>query len=166
MKTRSFALLLGFVFIALGLAGFVPGLAYPEAGANVAAEIAGGGNAAAPAAVALGPGHDMLFGLFPVNAAHNLIHLLFGLAGLVASRSSRRSLGYARAVAIIFALLAVAGTIPAFQTGFDLIPIYAKDIWLHGLIALVAAYFGWANRDPDAVAAGRPPAAPIEPETK
>ena len=46
MSTRSFALVLGLVFVALGVAGFIPFLAHPEAGAALA------GNAAAAAASA------------------------------------------------------------------------------------------------------------------
>jgi hypothetical protein len=29
-----------------------------------------------------------------------------------------------------------------------LVPIYGNDVWLHAVLALVAAYFGWMNRDP------------------
>jgi hypothetical protein len=28
-----------------------------------------------------------------------------------------------------------------------MIPIYGNDVWLHLVLALVAAYFGWMNRD-------------------
>src|ERR1700741_761474 len=106
MSTRRFAFLLG-LFVALaGIAGFLPFFAHPETGATLAA------NAIAPAAhggAILGTGDDMLFGLFPVNAAHNVVHLLFGLWGLAASRSRRGALAYARSVAIIYFLLAIAG---------------------------------------------------------
>jgi hypothetical protein len=89
----------------------------------------------------------MLFGLFPVNAVHNAVHLLFGLWGIAGSRSRRGALVYARSIAIIYFLLAVAGLLPGVQTGFGLIPLYAKDVWLHGLIALGGLYFGWASRE-------------------
>ena len=58
---------------------------------------------------------------------------------------------YARSVAIIFFLLAIAGLLPGVQTGFGLLPLYAKDVWLHGLIALGGLYFGWAARGADRV---------------
>ena len=88
MSTRRFALLLGLFFVRAGIAGFLPFLAHPEAGTALA------GNMIAPpphGGAILGTGDDMLFGLFPVNAAHNAVHLLFGLWGLAASRTRRGS---------------------------------------------------------------------------
>ena len=146
MSTRRFALLLGLFFVLAGIAGFLPFLAHPEAGTALA------GNMIAPpphGGAILGTGDDMLFGLFPVNAAHNVVHILFGLWGVVASRSWRGALVYARSIAIVYALLAIAGLLPGVQTGFGLIPLYAKDVWLHGLIALGGLYFGWAARGAD-----------------
>ncbi|HEV7660979.1 MAG TPA: DUF4383 domain-containing protein [Allosphingosinicella sp.] len=143
MSTRSFALILGLVFVAIGVAGFIPFLAHPEAGAALA------GNAAAGAGPPrlLGPGDDMLFGLFPVNPMLSGFHVLCGLWGLAASRGRGPALSYARIVAILYALLAIAGLLPATQTGFGLVPLYAKDVWLHGLVALAAAYFAWVTHE-------------------
>jgi hypothetical protein len=144
MSTRRFAFLLGLFFVLAGIAGFLPFFAHPEAGATLADNaIAAAGHGHA----ILGTGDDMLFSLFPVNAAHNGVHILFGLWGLAASRSRRGAFTYARSVAIIYFLLALAGLLPATQTGFGLIPLYAKDVWLHGLIALGGVYFGWTAHD-------------------
>ncbi len=33
------------------------------------------------------------------------------------------------------------------RTTFGLVPIYGHDVWLHAVLALIAAYFGWVNRD-------------------
>ena len=146
MSTRRFAFLLGLFFVLAGIAGFIPVLAHPESGAAVTDNaVAMEGHAGA----ILGTGDNMLFGFFPVNAAHNVVHILFGLWGLAAARSWRGALIYARSVAIIYFLLAVAGLLPALQTGFGLLPLYAKDVWLHGLIALGGLYFGWAARGAD-----------------
>lgn len=144
MSTRRFAFILGLFFVLAGIAGFLPFFAHPEAGATLA------DNVVAPAAhgrAILGTGDDMLFGLFPVNAAHNAAHILFGIWGLAASRGRRGAVAYARSVALIYALLAIAGLLPLTQTGFGLVPLYAKDVWLHGLIALGGLYFGWASQD-------------------
>jgi hypothetical protein len=86
-------------------------------------------------------------GLFPVNVLHNIVHLLFGIWGILAARSLGGARTYFRAVAIIYALLTVMGLVPALYTTFGLIPIYGNDVWLHALLAIVAAYFGWMNRD-------------------
>ena len=133
MSTRSFAMMFGIVFLAVGIAGFVPALtSAPEGGAM---------NMHAPDMV-------MLLGMFPVNMYHNAVHILFGLWGLAASRSAAGALTYARGVAIIYALLTVLGLIPATETLMGMVPLNGNDIWLHGLLAVVAAYFGWVNRSP------------------
>ena len=134
MNTRTFALIFGIVFLAAGVAGFIPQLLQPAQGG----------------AIAPGMHHSMLLGMFPVNPAHNAVHILFGLWGLVASRGQAQALLYARGVAIIYAVLTVAGFIPSLDTLFGLVPLYGNDIWLHLALAIVAAYFGWVNRSPAA----------------
>lgn len=129
MKTRYFALVMGIVFLAIGILGFVPGL--------LTAPLLGG-------VLAVEAGHGLLFGLFPVNVLHNIVHLFFGVWGVVVWRTFAASRYYARSVAIIYAVLAVMGLIPLFNTTFGLVPLYGHDIWLHAVIAVVAAYFGYA----------------------
>lgn len=129
MSTRTFALVFGLVFLAVGILGFVPGMLQPLHADHPAVT----GNA------------GQLLALFPVNELHNAVHILFGLWGLAASRSAGGALTYARGVAILYALLTVAGFVPNLDTLFGLVPLYGNDIWLHALLALVAAYFGWAH---------------------
>jgi hypothetical protein len=127
---RYFALVYGIVFLLVGIAGFIPGfLAPPEEGRQLA----------------VNTGFGRLFNLFPVNVLHNLVHIVFGIWGLAAYRTFSAARTYARAVAIIYGLLTVMGLIPVLSTTFGLIPIYGHDVWLHALLALVAAYFGWAS---------------------
>ena len=133
MNTRTFPLIFGIVFLAVGVAGFVPQLVSPpEGGAmNMGGEDMG-----------------MLLGMFPVNKYHNIVHVLFGLWGLFASRSGPAAVTYARGVAIIYAVLTALGLIPSLWTLGGFVPLYGNDVWLHGAIAIVAAYFGWVNRSP------------------
>lgn len=128
MPVRYFALIYGVVFLAVGIAGFGPGLV-PQP----AADLSG------PDAV-----FGRLFGLFPINALHNLVHIAFGIWGLAAYRSFSGARLYARAVAVIYAVLMVMGLIPVLKTTFGLIPLYGHNVWLHALLAMVAAYFGFA----------------------
>jgi hypothetical protein len=89
-------------------------------------------------------------GLFPVNILHNAVHILFGIWGLLACRALASAKLYARGVALIYAVLTVAGFVPGLDTLFGFVPLFGNDIWLHALLALVAAYFGWAHRDASA----------------
>lgn len=132
MSTRSFALVFGIVFLAVGVLGFVPGMVSPLHEGHP--PVMGGGG--------------QLLGLFPINLLHNAVHILFGLWGIAASRSAGGSVLYARGVAAIYALLTIFGFIPNLNTVFGLVPLYGNDIWLHALLALVAAYFGWVHRSP------------------
>lgn len=130
MKTRYFALILGIGFLAAGILGFVPQLVtHPADQPTLRIEAA----------------HGNLFGLFPVNVLHNLVHLIFGVWGVVVWRSFAASRVYCRSVAIIYAVLTVLGLIPGVNTLFGLVPLHGNDIWLHAVIAIAAAYFGYAT---------------------
>ena len=142
MAIRYFALVYGIVFLVVGIAGFVPALVtapdptQPE--------------------LAMPAGHGNLFGLFPVNIVHNLVHVIFGIWGLVAYRTLGASVTYARSVAVVYAVLVVLGLIPGLRTAFGLVPLYGNNVWLHVLLAGIAAYFGFfAERRPETPTATR-----------
>jgi hypothetical protein len=133
MTTRNFALLFGVVFLLVGIAGFIPGLTSPPHPDHPD--------------LAIDTGYGQLLGLFPVNILHNLVHVLFGVWGLAAYRSVSGAKLYGRGVAIIYAVLTVAGLVPGLQTLFGLTPLFGNDVWLHALLALVAGYFGWVHKN-------------------
>lgn len=128
---RTFALLFGIVFLAVGILGFVPGAAEP----------------ATHEGLTMTQNSAMLLGLFPVNLLHNVVHILFGLWGLAAYRSVGGAVGYFRAVAVIYALLTVLGLLPQTQTLFGFVPLHGNDVILHAVLAIVAAYFGFLHRE-------------------
>ena len=136
MSLRTFAKIFGVVFLLVGISGFIPGITTPHdhPGAND---------------VMVDAGLGALMGLFPVNLLHNLFHVAFGIWGLAAARSFGGARLYARGVAVIYTALAIIGLIPAAKlwTTFGLIPLYGNDVWLHIVLAAVAAYFGFMHRD-------------------
>jgi hypothetical protein len=131
MTTRNFAMIMGLVYVAVGLLGFFPGaVSAPSPGApDVAVDL----------------GYGYLLGLFPINIVHNFVHLAVGGWALIASRTLAGSLSFARGLAIFYGLLTIMGLIPGLNTTFGLIPIFGHDIWLHALSAGVAAYFGFTG---------------------
>ncbi len=143
MGTRYFALIVGIVYTLVGLMGLI-GLGKTAYTGPQLTVSAGAGN---------------LLGIFPVNILHDIVHLAIGLAGIAAYRSFTGARGYSRALAILYALLAVLGLLPApISTTFGLIPIFGNDVWLHAVTAAVAAYFGFfapAQPEITAVDAGR-----------
>jgi hypothetical protein len=138
MNTRTFALVFGILFLVVGIAGFVPGLVtYGGPVADTAPD-------AAPMAEVIHT-HGYLLGLFPVNALHNLFHVAWGIFGIAAYRGLTGARVFARATAIVYGLLTVIGLIPGLNTLFGLLPLYGHDVWLHAVLALIAAYFGFAR---------------------
>jgi hypothetical protein len=138
MRIQNFARIFGIVFLLIGVGGFIPGLTQPHDHPGLTVEA----------------GSGMELGLFPVNVLHNIIHILFGAWGLFAARNYDASRTYARVVAIVYALLTLLGLIPATNTTFGLVPIYGHDVWLHALLAAVAAYFGFVHREAQTRVAG------------
>ena len=84
-------------------------------------------------------------GLFPVNVLHNIVHLVFGIWGLVASRSHGAARTYCRIAGVIYLVLFVLGFIA--PTGFGLVPLGGTDPWLHLVLGVPLAYFGFAAKD-------------------
>lgn len=135
MWSRYTALILAVAFAGAGLLGFVPAALTPPTDG---------------VALAVDSMHGNLLGLFPVNVVHNLIHLAFALWGFFAFFSGAlSSRGYLRSVAVIYIVLMVMGFIPGLNTVFGLVPIHGNDIWLHGLLAVVAGWVGFFMTDRD-----------------
>jgi hypothetical protein len=117
----------GVVFLLAGVAGFFPSPIPPGAPPLVVEH-----------------GHGLALGLFPVNTLHNVVHLLFGILGIAASRGALLTArGYFQLIAVAYGALVVLGLIPATQTAFGLVPIWGNDVWLHAVLAAAAAYFGF-----------------------
>jgi hypothetical protein len=123
MPVRPVALVFGIVFVIVAVLGFVtPG------GMNMDASL---------------DHAPRLMGLFPVNVLHSLVHLVFGLWGLIAARGAGSARAYCRGAGTIYLVLAALGFVA--PTGFGLVPIGGNDIWLHASIGLVLAIVGFAG---------------------
>lgn len=121
---KTAALLFGVVFLVVGVLGFVP--------------------AAAP--------NQMLLGVFHVNAAHNLVHLLSGVLAVWAGwSSSAYARLYFRLFGLVYALVAVLGFFAANGMVLGMISNNMADTALHALIALVALALGFLVKGPSAV---------------
>jgi hypothetical protein len=87
----------------------------------------------------------MVLGLFPVNLLHNLVHLAFGVWGLLAARSFAGAKTYATVSGVIYIVLAVMGFL--IPKTFGLLPNGGNDIWLHALLGIVLAAVGFTAKD-------------------
>ena len=90
-----------------------------------------------------------LFGMFPVNPMHNLLHLLIGLWGLVAVRRARAATIYAATSGVLYLILAAVGFFA--PTVFGMVPIGGYDILLHFMLAIALIGFAFDAGMRDAV---------------
>ena len=121
---KTIALLFGVVFLVVGILGFVP---------------------------AVTP-NQMLLGIFHVNTAHNVVHLLSGVLALGAGMSSAAYARlYFRLFGIVYALVAVLGFLAGNGMVLGLISNNMADTALHVVIALVALALGFLVKEATAV---------------
>jgi hypothetical protein len=133
MNARAIARILGLVFLVIGVAGFLP-FDWIAPAAPFDAPV-----------VTLDTANRMLFGIFPVNAAFDIVHLILGAWGLLAAMSFGGAVVYCRCVALLGLILAFLGLIPLVNTLLGFAPIYGWDVALDFIIALLAAYGGFGR---------------------
>jgi hypothetical protein len=120
------AALVGLVFLVVGIAGFVPG---------ITTNLYDGLDFA---------GHDgdaELLGVFQVSVLHNLVHLLFGVAGLALARTVGGSRTFLVGGGAIYLVLWLYGLVIDKDSDANFVPLNTADDWLHlglgvGMIAL------------------------------
>ena len=81
-----------------------------------------------------------LAGLFPVNAAHNAVHLAFGVWAIFAAKSAVSARRYCLLSGAIYLLLAGAGFV--LPETFGLSPIGGNDISLHAVLGIALTMVG------------------------
>lgn len=118
---QSLATVVGVVFLLVGLLGFVPGITTHSGDLG----FAGHGSGA------------KLLGLFQVSILHNLVHLLFGVVGVMLARTAESARTFLVGGGVVYLALWVLGVVG----GGAWIPVNTADNWLHfalgvGLIGL------------------------------
>ena len=118
---QSVAAFAGVVFVVVGILGFVPGVTTHVGDLSFAGHESGA----------------KLLGIFQVSVLHNLVHLLFGIVGLVLAKTAEGARTYLLGGGVVYLALWVLGVVG----GGDWIPANTADNWLHfglgiGLIAL------------------------------
>lgn len=121
---KKAALLVGIVFLVIGIGGFLPFLV----------------------------SNDKLLGLFMVNGTHNLVHILSGLVFLAASQKERWSRVAFQVFGVVYALVTVLGFIAGDGGSvLGLIPVNTADNFLHLLLAVAFLYLGFGTPERRAV---------------
>jgi arginine exporter protein ArgO len=129
---RTVAAAMGVVFLLVGILGFIPGVTTNYDQMSFA-------------------GHEseaMLLGIFQVSILHNIVHLLYGIAGLALARTVSGARMYLIGGGAIYALLWLYGLVIDHDSGANFVPVNTADNWLHLVLAVVMVGAGLAlSRD-------------------
>ena len=117
---QTAAMVVGAVFLLVGILGFIPGVT-----SNYAAL-----GAAGPMSEAL------LLGVFQVSILHNIVHLLFGVAGIVMARSATQSRNYLIGGGVLYLILWLYGLLVPHDSNANFVPFNTADNWLHLILGL------------------------------
>ena len=121
------ALAFGVVFLLVGIAGFIPGVTTGYDSMQIA-------------------GHEsqaMLLGIFQVSILHNIVHLLYGVAGVLMARAAPLARTYLLVGGIVYLALWVYGLLIGHDSAANFVPLNTADNWLHLVlgVAMVALSF-------------------------
>jgi hypothetical protein len=133
---QKVAAAVGAVFLVVGIAGFIPGITTHYGDMTFA-------------------GHDSgakLLGIFMVSVLHNIVHLLFGIAGLAMAKTYAGAKNYLIVGGVIYLVLWIYGLIIDKDSAANFVPINGADNWLHFFLALTMIGLGVALRGRTAAA--------------
>ncbi len=118
MTARIAAIVLGIVFVLIGLLGFF---------------------------------NNPVLGLFAVNPAHNIVHIVSGVVLLAGAYSSLGSSMALKIIGIVYVIIAVLGFFAIGADGMLLgfITMNEADKWLHVALAVVILAAGFLLPDDD-----------------
>jgi Domain of unknown function (DUF4383) len=130
---QTLAMIFGAAFLGAGILGFIPGITtnYDElkfAGNDSDAE---------------------LLGLFQVSILHNIVHLLFGIAGLALARTWEGAQTYLLGAGAIYVVLVVYGILVKQESDANFVPLNNGDDWLHAILAVGLLASWWFSRSRD-----------------
>ena len=122
---RPIARLFGIVFLLVGILGFIPKVTTHYSSMSFAGHMSGA----------------MLLGVFQVSVLHNIVHLLYGVAGLVLSRRQESARRYLIVGGVVYAVLWIYGLSVGMGSRANFVPLNTADNWLHLVlaVAMVAA---------------------------
>ncbi len=119
MHVQKLAKVFGWIFILLGVLGFVPGVTSAD---------------------------GMLLGIFQVSPLHNVLYLISGVLALWLGRSGAGAKSYFKIFGIVYALVTVLGFLSGEVLG--LISVNLADNVFHLVIAVVALWTGFSRSTP------------------
>lgn len=126
LAVQKAALVIGVLFLVTGGLGFVPGVT-----ANLGS-------------ITLASHHSdaMLFGIFQVSIVHNIMHLLFGVAGVAMARTMLGAHRYLLLGGLSYLVLFAYGLLISQSTNVNFLPVNPADDILHLLVGSTMVILG------------------------
>ncbi len=118
MNAHKLAKVFGWIFILIGVLGFIPGIT----------------------------SDGYLLGIFEVDTMHNIIHLVSGIAALWIGKNDAGAKMYFKIFGVVYALVTVLGFLSGTVLG--LTSVNLADNVLHLIIAAVALWVGFSGSKP------------------
>ena len=115
---QSVAMLVGIVFLLVGILGFIPGITTNFDDITFARNESGA----------------ELLGIFQVSILHNIVHGLFGIAGLFLARTFDGARTFLIGGGVIYLILFLYGIIVGSDSGANFVPLNGADDVLHLLL--------------------------------
>ena len=116
----------GAVFLLVGILGFVPGITQ-----DLDTIMFAGHHSQA-----------VLLGIFQVSVLHNIVHLLFGIIGLLGLRSRGLARAFLIVGGIVYAVLWIYGLVVPMESMGNFVPLNTTDNWLHFVLAVAMVTTG------------------------
>lgn len=124
------ALLFAVVFLLVGVAGFIPGLTSNIGDLQFAGH----------------EGHALLLGIFHVSILHNIVHLLYGVAGLVLARAPGSTRQFLLWGGVIYLLLTLYGVVIDYDSAANFVPLSNANNWLHLVLGVAMVGLSFLGR--------------------
>ncbi|AKE90291.1 MULTISPECIES: DUF4383 domain-containing protein [Rhodococcus] len=124
---QTAALAVGVVFLLVGILGFVPGITTNYDTMTFAGHESGA----------------LLLGIFEVSILHNIVHLLFGVAGVAMARTVGAARSYLIGGGIIYLVLWLYGLVVDKDSSANFVPVNSADDWLHFVLGAAMIALGF-----------------------
>ncbi len=124
LAVQGATLIVAALFLAAGIAGFIPGLTSHLDQLQWQGERS----------------HAQLFGVFDISVVHNLVHLVFGVAGLILARTYARARTYLIGGGFVFLGLWLYSLLS--DAPDRVLPLNNADNWLHLSVGVVMILLG------------------------
>ncbi|MDG9687169.1 DUF4383 domain-containing protein [Streptomyces sp. DH18] len=113
-------MIVGAVFLLVGILGFIPGITTDYDTMEFASHHS----------------EAKLLGVFQISILHNLVHLAFGFAGVAMARTASAARTFLLAGGAVYLVLWLYGLFVGHHSSANFVPLNTADNWLHLVLGI------------------------------